>query len=146
MKSSIVLFLAPPAGILFIQLMATISILVGLSIGWAWGIIAMKAALATRPAADLAARYALLQQMSRNATNTGQATGDFLQIQIFEGFMLDTRVTVTYFCLVGLFVYLVVCYPYLSVKQLTNVRLVSASLFPNLSSFKCWPSLYPMFF
>jgi hypothetical protein len=55
MKSSIVLFLAPPTGILFIQLMATLSILVGLSIGWAWGVIAMKAALTTRPAADLAA-------------------------------------------------------------------------------------------
>ncbi|RFU27987.1 hypothetical protein B7463_g8350, partial [Scytalidium lignicola] len=107
----IVLFIAPSAGILFMQLIATISILLGLVIGWAWGVIVMKTALVTRPAADLEARYALLQQMAQNTTNVGQASGqsEYLQIQIFEGFMLDTRVTVTYFCMMGLFIYLVKC-------------------------------------
>lgn len=99
--------------------MAALSILLGLAIGWAWGVIAMKAALATRPAADLTARYALLQQMAQNATNTGQASGEseYLQIRIFEGVMLDARVTVTYFCMMDLFIYLVVCPPRYSTKS-----------------------------
>lgn len=86
----------------------------------------MKAALATRPAADLEARYALLEQMAKNTTYVSQASGQsqYLQIQIFEGFMLDTRVTLTYFCLIGLFIYLVVCavgLPFYS--EQSNIRL-----------------------
>ncbi|RDW62426.1 hypothetical protein BP6252_11859 [Coleophoma cylindrospora] len=105
----LVLFLAPPAGNLFIQLFTSISVLLGLALGWAWGVIAMKAALATRPAADVNARYALLQQMALNATHNGTLSSptEYAQIQIFNGFMLDTRVTITYYCMVGLFIYLV---------------------------------------
>ncbi|KAL4731588.1 hypothetical protein ACLX1H_000562 [Fusarium chlamydosporum] len=54
----------------------------------------MKAALATRPQADLLQRYAELQQsMPQNTTNVNQASGQstYQQIAIYQGFMLDTR-------------------------------------------------------
>lgn len=105
--------MAPPSGVVFIGLMAGVSIILGASLGWAWGTITMKAALATRPAADLQAQYARLQQENtRNTTNSQAASGQstFTQIAIYEGDMLDTRVSVTYFCMIGLFVYLVVRY------------------------------------
>lgn len=72
----------------------------------------MKAALATRPAADLQRQYQNLQQMSQEMSqNTLQASGqsNYQQIAIFNGAMLDTRVTVTYFCMLCFFIYLMVC-------------------------------------
>jgi hypothetical protein len=108
---SIVLFIMPPSGVVFIHVLAGLMICVGLAFGWAWGAITMKAALATRPQADLLQRYAELQQSApQNTTNVGQASGQttYQQIAIYQGFMLDTRVSVTYFCMIGLFVYLVV--------------------------------------
>jgi uncharacterized membrane protein YgaE (UPF0421/DUF939 family) len=69
----------------------------------------MKAALSTRPASDLNAQYAALQQSNtQNTTNAGPASGQttYTQIAIFEGAMLDARVSVTYFAMMGLFVYL----------------------------------------
>jgi hypothetical protein len=101
----------PPSGVVFIHFAAGVMICVGLALGWAWGVITMKAALATRPLADLQQRYAELQQsMPQNTTNVDQASGQatYQQIAIYEGFMLDTRVSVTYFCMMGLFVYLMV--------------------------------------
>ena len=101
----------PPSGVVFIHVLAGLMICVGLAFGWAWGTITMKAALATRPQADLQQRYIeLLQSAPQNTTNVGQASGQttYQQIAIYQGFMLDTRVSVTYFCMIGLFVYLVV--------------------------------------
>jgi hypothetical protein len=109
--SSIVLFIAPPSGIVFIQILTGITILVGLGLAWAWGVITMKAALAARPQAETNARlYELQQAASRNATNVQQLSGQtsYTQILIFEGFMLDARVTAVYYCMIGLFVYLMV--------------------------------------
>ncbi|KAH8678498.1 hypothetical protein BX600DRAFT_507441 [Xylariales sp. PMI_506] len=106
----IVLFIVPPSGVVFIHVLAGLTICIGLALGWAWGAITMKAALATRPAADLLARYSqLVQSMPQNTTNVGQASGQttYSQIAIYNGFMLDPRVSVTYFCMMGLFVYLV---------------------------------------
>jgi hypothetical protein len=108
---SIVLFIVPPSGVVFVNVLAGLTIVIGLALGWAWGVITMKAALATRPQADLDARYTELSQLaSQNATNVGQASGQttYAQIAIFDGFMLDTRVTITYFCMLCLFIYLMV--------------------------------------
>lgn len=105
------LFIVPPSGIVLINLLSSLTIGMGLLLGWAWGVIAMKAALATRPQEDLNARYAELQRsMPQNTTNADQASGqsNYIQISVFNGFMLDTRVSVTYFCMVGLFIYLTV--------------------------------------
>ncbi|PCD27210.1 hypothetical protein FGRA07_02349 [Fusarium graminearum] len=105
----IVLFIMPPSGVVFIHVLAGLMICFGMAFGWAWGAMAMKAALATRPDADLMQRYGELQaSIPQNTTNVGQASGQttYQQIAIYQGFMLDARISVTYFCLLGLFVYL----------------------------------------
>lgn len=101
---SIVLFIAPPAGIVFVHLIAATSILLGLTSAWAWGVITMKAALATRPEAEMKARYGELTQMAQNSTNPTQ----YVQVQVLNGYMLDVRVSLTYFFMMGLYLYLVV--------------------------------------
>ncbi|KAK3615320.1 hypothetical protein LTR56_026662 [Elasticomyces elasticus] len=96
--SPIALLILPPSGALLPGLLGGATIVVGCCVGWAWGTITMKAALATRPAADLQRRLAQLQQAaSAQTTNVGQASGQtqFAQIAIFDGFMLDARVSVT---------------------------------------------------
>lgn len=70
-------------------------------LGWAWGVIVMKAALATRPAAVTAARTAAL-------VKEAEATGVSTSILVYNGWYLDTRVVVTYFCMLGLWYYLLV--------------------------------------
>lgn len=88
-------------------------ILIGLGLAWAWGVITMKAALAARPLADTNARLAQLQQAAmRNTTNVEQLSGQtsYAQVLIFEGFMLDARVTAVYYCMIGLLIYLMVTY------------------------------------
>jgi hypothetical protein len=67
----------------------------------------MKAALATRPQSEMQARYGALMQKAQNATNPKV----YAQVQIFNGFMLDTRVSITYFCMMGLFIYFIVSLP-----------------------------------
>ena len=80
--------------------------IIGMALAWAWGVIAMKAALATRPQAETLAREQLLgQEAVRSANSTAYPAASVL---LYNGFMLDTRVTVTYFCMLGLFVYLMV--------------------------------------
>jgi hypothetical protein len=106
----VVLFILPCKGIVFIHVMGGLTIVVGMAAGWAWGVISMKAALATRLAAETNARLAqLATEATRHQSNTEQTTGQskYTLVLIFEGFMLDTRVTITYFCMIGLFVYLV---------------------------------------
>ncbi|KAF5006961.1 hypothetical protein FDECE_6677 [Fusarium decemcellulare] len=139
----IVLFIMPPSGVVFIHTMAGLMICVGIALGWVWGVITMKAALATRPQADLLQQYQELQQsMPQNTTNSEQASGQgtYTQIAIYEGFMLDTRVSVTYFCMIGLFVYLMarvrVVAPNLALVSLfsmvvADIYLVMAPLIPT---------------
>lgn len=80
--------------------------ILGMALAWAWGVITMKAAFATRPAAETMARLQLLQQESvRLANSTAYPPASVL---VYEGFMLDTRVSVTFFCMMGLFIYLLV--------------------------------------
>ncbi|KAI0151233.1 hypothetical protein BJ166DRAFT_385006 [Pestalotiopsis sp. NC0098] len=103
----VVLFIVPPSGVVFIHVLAGLTICIGMALAWAWGTITMKAALATRPAADLQVKYGALQQAiaSGSIQASGQSTA--LQVAIYQGFMLDTRVTLTYFCMMGLFIYLI---------------------------------------
>ncbi|KAF7555184.1 hypothetical protein G7Z17_g2376 [Cylindrodendrum hubeiense] len=116
----IVLFIAPPSGIVFFHLIAAVTVLLGLTTAWAWGVISMKAALATRPDAEMKARYGELQQMAANATNPTQ----YAKIQIFNGFMLDTRARLR------------VKFPKLMLMQIfacivATIFLTEAPLFPN---------------
>lgn len=68
----------------------------------------MKAALASRPDEDLQAQYAKLQQTISQGGIQASGPTPALEVAIYEGFLLDTRVTICYFCMVGLFIYLVV--------------------------------------
>ncbi|KIW35967.1 uncharacterized protein PV06_11729 [Exophiala oligosperma] len=141
----IVLFIVPCNGIVFIHVMGGLTMVVGMAAAWAWGVISMKAALATRPAAETNARLAqLVAQATRQQTNTEQTTGQstYTQVLIFEGFMLDTRVTITYFCMIGLFVYLVarirVAAPKLALLQVfaivvSDIFLTIGPLIPSFS-------------
>src|SRR3954469_23126349 len=73
---SIVLFIAPPSGIVFIQLLMGFTVILGMGLGWGWGVLTMKAALAARPQADTNARLAELQRAAtQNTTNVGQLSG-----------------------------------------------------------------------
>ena len=141
----ILLLIVPCNGIVFIHVMGGLTMVTGMMLGWAWGVITMKAALSTRPQAETNARLAqLAAQATRMQSNTQQATGQsqYTQVLIFEGFMLDTRVSVTYFCMVGLFVYLVarirVAAPKLALLQvfalvISDILLTTAPLIPSFT-------------
>ncbi|KAE8381310.1 hypothetical protein BDV26DRAFT_255734 [Aspergillus bertholletiae] len=104
--ASLVLLINPPSGIVFIYLLGSLTLFIGICLAWAWGVISMKAALAARPAADTQARLAALQQAAvAQANATGQPTASVMQQLIFDGYMLDTRVTAVAFCLICTFIY-----------------------------------------
>lgn len=44
--AALVLYVVPPASILFVYLLGALSLLLGMCLGWAWGLLTMKAALA----------------------------------------------------------------------------------------------------
>lgn len=50
-SSSIILFIAPPAGIVFTELIITITVLLGCALSWAWGVITLEAAVARHASA-----------------------------------------------------------------------------------------------
>lgn len=99
--ASIALLFLPPSGVVLVILLGGSTEILGMALGWVWGVITQKAALATRPARETNARLQLLAQQA-------QATGTPVTNLIFNGFMLDTRVTVTYFCMLGFFIYMMV--------------------------------------
>lgn len=88
--------------------MTGISICVGVAVGWVWGVITMKAALATRPDEDLQAQYAKLQQSISQGEIQASGPTPASQVALYEGFFLDTRVSITTFCMISLFIYLMV--------------------------------------
>ena len=91
------------------HLIAAVTVLLGLTTAWAWGVITMKAALATRPDADRQARLTELHKMAVSQNTTDPNT--YAEIKVLNGFMLDTSVTGTYFCMIGLYLYLIVSPP-----------------------------------
>ncbi|CEL07708.1 hypothetical protein ASPCAL10863 [Aspergillus calidoustus] len=105
----IVLFILPPSGILLIFLLGELTLLIGMSLAWAWGVIAMKAALAARSASETHIELtALQQQASIQANISGQSIERELQMLISNGFMLDAPVTAVFFVLICLFIYFMV--------------------------------------
>lgn len=106
---SLVLFMVPPSGIVFIFILGAFTLILGMALGWAWGVIAMKAALAARPAAETNAQLQALGQEAYSISNsTGQPLASVQQVLVYEGWMLDVRVSVIYFSLICLMVYLLV--------------------------------------
>ncbi|KAK0622236.1 hypothetical protein DIS24_g11259 [Lasiodiplodia hormozganensis] len=109
----ILLFILPSTGVVLMSVLGGVSAILGMALGWAWGVITMKAALATRPAADTNAQLAALSQTvaaaaQRNISNPSASSGQsaYAQQLIFDGAMLDARVVATYLCMLGLFIYL----------------------------------------
>lgn len=101
--------MVPPSGILFIFVLGSLTLVIGMALGWAWGVIAMKAALAARPAADTEAKlHALGQAAYAQSKSTGQPVALVEQLLIYQGWMLDARVTAVYFCFGGLLIYFLV--------------------------------------
>ncbi|KAJ4865244.1 aromatic acid exporter family member 2 domain-containing protein [Trichoderma breve] len=125
--AALVLFVTPPAGILLIYLLGSLSLLVGLCLGWAWGILTMKAALAARPASDTQSQLQALQQAAvAQAQSTGQNATVISKILVYEGHMLDARVTVVYYVMSCAFIY------FLSRLRANNVKLTLLHLFGNI--------------
>jgi hypothetical protein len=105
----LVLFMVPPNGIVFIFILGTLTLIIGMGLGWGWGVIAMKAALAARPAADTQAKLQALGQHAYSVANsTGQPVAVVQQQLIYEGWMLDARVTAVYFCFICFLIYVLV--------------------------------------
>ncbi|OJJ66383.1 hypothetical protein ASPBRDRAFT_49009 [Aspergillus brasiliensis CBS 101740] len=103
---ALVLYIVPPAGILFIYLLASFTLLAGMCLGWAWGLLTTKAALAARPSSQTQARLQQLQQeVVTQARQSGQSTTTVTQQLIHDGFMLDARVTVVFYVMACVFVY-----------------------------------------
>lgn len=103
--------MVPPSGILFIFILGAFTLVLGMAVGWAWGVIAMKAALAARPAAETNAKLQALGQAAYAQANaTGQPIASVQQVLIYEGWMLDARVTAIYFSLICFMVYLLVSF------------------------------------
>ncbi|GAM88660.1 hypothetical protein ANO11243_066940 [Dothideomycetidae sp. 11243] len=95
----IVLLFLPPSGVVLTFILSSMTMLIGMAIGWAWGVITMKAAQATRPTSALNARLLALQKEAKS-------TGTSAQVLVYQGFLLDNRVTVTFFMMLGLLIYL----------------------------------------
>ena len=101
--SCVVVLFLPPSGVVLVFLLGSFTMILGMGLAWAWGVITMKAALATRPQAETLARLQLLAQQASRSHDTAYPPASVL---IYNGFMLDTRVSVTFFCMLGLFIYL----------------------------------------
>ncbi|GJP90533.1 hypothetical protein CBS76997_5878 [Aspergillus niger] len=104
--AALVLLFLPPSGIVFVYLLGALSLFIGICLAWAWGVITMKAAQAARPAADTQAKMAALQQTAvSQAQNSTYSATEIAQRLVYEGYMLDARVTTVTFCLICTFVY-----------------------------------------
>lgn len=125
--AALVLFVTPPAGILLIYLLGSLSLLFGMCLGWAWGIATMKAALAARPASDTQAQLQALQQAAvAQAKSTGQNATVIGQELVYQGAMLDARVTVVYYVMILAFIY------FLARLKAGNIKLTFLHLFGTI--------------
>lgn len=113
--------MVPPTGIVFIFILGALTLFVGMAIGWAWGVITMKAALAARPAAEKQAKLQALGKLAYSEANsTGQSVGVVEELLLFNGFMLDARVSAVYICLICFMVYFLVSLSNWNVGKITK--------------------------
>ncbi|KAL3489993.1 hypothetical protein BJX62DRAFT_226240 [Aspergillus germanicus] len=125
----IVLFILPPSGILLIFLLGELTLLIGMSLAWAWGVIAMKAALAARSASETHIKLTALQQQAYIQANiSGQSIERELQMLISNGFMLDAPVTAVFFVLICLFIY------FMARLRTRNPKLVLLQIYATIIS------------
>lgn len=123
----LLLYIVPPTGIVFVYLMGALSLLLGMCLAWAWGLLTMKAALAARPDSQAAAR---VQQLQRQAAVDARQSGDSVswaaQKLAHQGFMLDARVTVVFYVMTCIFVYV------MARLRVANHKFALAETFGNI--------------
>lgn len=116
--------MCPPAGIETIFIFTAFSIWLGMFLAWGWGSIVMKAAYAARPTADYQAQLQHLQQVaSQRANQSGLPIATEAQILVFEGYMLDTRVSAVFLVLGIFFIYCI------SLLRMKNPKLIFTQVF-----------------
>ncbi|KAB8222979.1 hypothetical protein BDV33DRAFT_229069 [Aspergillus novoparasiticus] len=127
--ASIVLFILPPSGILLIFFLGELTLLIGMNLAWAWGIIVMKAALAARSTSETQAQLtALHQQASVQANASGQSIASEMHVLILNGFMLYAPVTAVFFVLICLFIY------FMARLRTSNPKLVLLQIYATIIS------------
>ena len=139
---ALVLYIVPPAGILFVYLLAALSLLFGMCLAWAWGLLTMKAALAARPDAQTKAMVQALQQQAVAIGNqTGTSPAAEAKVLVYDGFMLDARVTVVFYVMICVFIYFMsrvrVANPKFALAQIFGIIIADLFLLfgPSLPSF-----------
>ncbi|KAJ7027016.1 hypothetical protein C8F04DRAFT_1123608 [Mycena alexandri] len=97
----ILVMMLPPSLAISVFLIASVMLLFGMLLGWAWGVAAMAAAQSVRSQALLAAREAA----AKNALVAGISPTRQLQIDTFHGLFLDPRSSAVYgaFFFIGTF-------------------------------------------
>ena len=122
--AALVTYIAPPASILFVYLLAALSLLLGMCLAWAWGLLTMKAAFAVRSDSAFQLRLQALQQAAGAAAQqSGLPAASEASKLVHDGFLLDTRVTVVFYVMCCLFIYA------LARLRCANPKLVLAQIF-----------------
>ncbi|KAL6849624.1 hypothetical protein ACO1O0_009166 [Amphichorda felina] len=124
---ALLLFIVPPTGILIVYLIAALTLLLGMCLAWAWGLLTMKAALAARPEAATQRKLLALKQAAvAAARQTGGDPAWEAQVLVHDGFMLDARVTAVFYAMGLVFVYVA------ARLRSGNPKLVPAQLFGTI--------------
>ncbi|KAM0425703.1 hypothetical protein ACHAPT_008950 [Fusarium lateritium] len=125
--AAILLFIVPPASILFVYLLAALSLLFGMCLAWAWGLVTMKAAFAARPDSDTHAQLVALQEQAVAAAKlSGQSAVWEAQKLVHEGFMLDARVVAVFYVMGCFFIYV------LARLRCANPKLIVMQIFGTI--------------
>ncbi|QGA21846.1 hypothetical protein EYB26_009557 [Talaromyces marneffei] len=116
--------MCPPAGIETIFIFTAFSLWLGMLLAWGWGSIVMKAAYSARPAADYQAQLQHLQQVaSQRANQSGLPIATEAQALVYEGYMLDARVSAVFLVLGISFIYCI------SLLRMKNPKFIFTQLF-----------------
>ena len=123
----LVLYLFLPAGVLFAYLFGALTLLGGMCLAWAWGLLTMVAAQAARPDWQTRARLQELQhQAVVDAHQSGKSVSWNINKLIRQGFMLDARITVVFYVLGCIFVYV------MARLRVANAKFAAAETFGNI--------------
>ncbi|OJJ48234.1 hypothetical protein ASPZODRAFT_62480 [Penicilliopsis zonata CBS 506.65] len=104
----LILFMAPPMGIVFVFVLTAVTLLLGICLAWAWGAITMKAALAIRSEIETEILLKAVEEAAvAQAKVSGRSVATEAELLIYGGEMLDPRMTAVYYCLGCLFIYFI---------------------------------------
>jgi hypothetical protein len=127
--AALVLFIAPPASIVFVYLLAALSLLLGMCLAWAWGLLVMRCALSARPSAWTARKLQELgMEAAANARSTGRPVAVVQRILVVEGFLLHTGTTVVYYVMSLVFIYV------LARLRTSNPKLLLTQIFGTIAT------------